>query len=143
MGTSYHFNLAALYDVRYGPTEDTNPWNPPGTWADISRALIRDVRRSHSSTFTMFFEDPMDWALHDGEAATNLFQVMGSHGEFSKHSCGYLDGHADYLYRDTRTFGGVGWAAINPDWVLHFGQPHPRPIRYGSYGKNCHPPHGW
>jgi type II secretory pathway pseudopilin PulG len=130
VGTSYHFNLVALTDVNF--CGNTNPWAPPGAWNDIGRALVREVLDRHAGEFAMYFEDPMDWGLHAREAQ------VGSHGEFSKHAVGFLDGHADYAYRDTRGYCGPDWVAINPGWVRSYGY-IPRPVSYRDVRINCDP----
>jgi len=66
------------------------------------------------------------------------FQTMGNHGRWSWHAAGYLDGHADYRFMDTRAYCGPGWAAINPNWVRQVGQPSP-PIYYVSQFVRCNP----
>jgi hypothetical protein len=108
-------------------------WNGPGTWNEIGKVLIKQVLARHSASFTMFLEDPMDWALYQDTLE------VGNHGELGKHSCGYLDGHADYAYRDTYGWCGVGWEAINPDWVRTI-ESTPRPVAYANFFVNCYPP---
>jgi type II secretory pathway pseudopilin PulG len=138
VGTSYQFNLHALFDVSWWG--DSDPWTPPGDWNDLTRVLIHDVLTRQAATFTLLIEDPMDWGL----ASSNRIVTVGNHAEFGKHSCGYLDGHGDYLYRDTRGWCGVGWEAINRAWIL--SADYTPPIHYVPYGpvytKNCDPPSG-
>jgi hypothetical protein len=130
VGTSYQLNLHAMIeDVSwYG---DTDPWHAPGTWEDYLRTLLWDVRARQGRTFTFLLEDPMDWGL------ANHTSEVGNHGEFNKHSCGYLDGHGDYVFADTRGYCGVGWEAINISWVVN--PEHVPPIRYVSTWINCNP----
>lgn len=119
VGTSYQYNLLAFLDM--------------GTYQGpviLSWSLIRAVLNGQADSFTFYLEDPMDWGL-----AFNVLQT-GNHGELGKHSCGYLDGHADYAYRDTRGWCGVGWEAIVSDWVRYMGCTPP--ISYRAW-KNCDP----
>ena len=46
-----------------------------------------------------------------------LIQTMGNHGKFSTHSTAFMDGHAAYMYMNTRRFCGPGWYALNPEWI--------------------------
>jgi type II secretory pathway pseudopilin PulG len=136
VGTSYQFNLHAVMGVNWWG--NANPWTQPGDWSDLARALLHDVQARQAATFTWLTEDPMDWGISD----YNKIIMPGNHGEYGKHSCGYLDGHGDYLYRDTRGWCGVGWEAINLEWVrTPYSEP---PIHYEPSGpvnnKNCDPP---
>ncbi len=126
IGTSYHYNLSAL--------EDTNidVWANQGQgWIELSRAVVKDTLGGMVSTFTFYWEDPMDFALYE------RIQKIGNHRKLNKHSVGFLDGHAEYRLIDTRDYCGVGWSTINPNWVYKFGMQRP-PIYYTD-GKNCDP----
>jgi hypothetical protein len=143
VGTSYQFNMHALNPethgggdgLLYNGTPDSDLFSPPGTWTSYGNILVNQVLARHSASFTMFLEDPMDWAL------AQRTQEIGNHGELGKHSVGYLDGHADYAHRDTRGWCGVGWEAINPEWVLSISSEPPRPVAYSNYFINCYPPY--
>jgi type II secretory pathway pseudopilin PulG len=137
VGTSYQYNIhvfspdgcALLWNG-----EPHNPWFPNGSWDDLCTVLTRQVRARHAASFTMFLEDPMDWGLNQHTLE------IGNHGELGKHSSGYLDGHADYAYRDSRSWCGVGWEAINPEWVQRVGGSIPHPVAYEELFVNCNPP---
>lgn len=147
VGTSYHYNLHAIvgnssqFQWRGGPSD---PWGGPGKWDERGRELMRSVLRRHASTFVMFLEDPMDYGLNW------MLPVTGWHGKFNRHSTGYLDGHAVYGPVDTRGWCGVGWTAINPDWVWNFGQTKPSIANYlpsilpgmtpAASRRTCNPP---
>jgi prepilin-type N-terminal cleavage/methylation domain-containing protein len=137
VGTSYQYNLHALEHVNwYG---DTDPWTKPGDWNEIGHQLVKDVLIKHSSRYLMFLEDPLDWALPD---VTGVIE-MGWHGKFGRHSVGYLDGHADYKFLDTRAWCGPGWAALNEEWVRT--EDRTPPIYYDTTSgavnsMNCDPP---
>ena len=68
----------------------------------------------------------MDFALWSGVGE------IGNHGKFNRNCLGFLDGHAAYTVTDTRGWCGVGWEAINPEWVQHVGQGTPRPVAYAQ-----------
>lgn len=103
VGVSYHFNIYFF--------TDTNKGNTFKAWEELQRAGVRESRSGISGRFVMFWEDPMDLAL------SQLIQRMGFHKVFSRHSVGFLDGHAANALIDSRSFGGPGWLAINPNWV--------------------------
>ena len=142
--TSYQYNLHALnpeFATGYGygllwNGQQSDLWRGPGSWIDVGKVLVRQVLARHSASFTMFLEDPMDWGLSQDTLE------IGNHAELGKHSCGYLDGHADYAYRETRGWCGPGWEAINPDWVQRVGMEIPRPVAYRDLFVNCVPPYG-
>ncbi|MCK4342922.1 MAG: hypothetical protein KAY37_14510 [Phycisphaerae bacterium] len=148
IGTSYHFNLAAVFrrgglascDVRkYGMSQSQmGTWLfYQGGWSIMIRDLVRDALYKHPSTYAMYFEDPMDWGL--GSSSPKI-QVMGNHGAFSWHSMGFLDGHAKNTYVDTRYNCGPDWYALNPEWIRSPNQ-HPPPQKsyyYTNYFyRNC------
>jgi len=133
VGTSFHWNLHAMFDVDWNG--DRNPWVQPGSWQQIGQLLVKQVLAKHSSTYVMYLPDPMDWALDD----MNKTIEVGNHGKFGKHCLGFLDGHAQYMYCDTRSWCGVGWEAINPQWVKLWGNT-PKPAHYFNWtDKNCNP----
>lgn len=147
VGTSYLYNLHALSPesrsgvggsgLIFNGVLDDNMWQPPGTWTVYGKILLDQVLARHSASFALFLEDPMDYALNQATLE------VGNHGERGKHSLGYLDGHADYVFRDTRNWCGVGWEAINPDWVWNTSYPEPpRPVSYPEPYISCHPRQG-
>lgn len=143
IGTSYHYNLAVfLYPgpdvVKNGMTlGQTVSWVwYQGGWAIMNRDLIRNVLLRHPADFVMFHEDPMDWGL--GQYPTKI-RTMGNHRKFSKHSTGFLDGHAKCDVMDTRLFCGTGWASLNPEWINYPDQAK-KAYYYASYTfRNCDP----
>jgi prepilin-type N-terminal cleavage/methylation domain-containing protein len=135
VGTSYHYNLAAIMDMNDWDMGANGPyWRQEGEgWRTLGRALVKEVRGGVAGILTFMVEDPMDWALNDNT------QEMGNHGQFSKHSVGFLDGHAAHLLMDTRNWAGTGWTAINPNWTWSSTRPKPSPYFYNSNSKNCDP----
>ncbi len=134
VGTSFHWNMHALEDVKWGG--DCDPWTSPGTWWEYGQALMRQVQAKYSSTFVAFLPDPFDWGLN-----VNVAQ-MGNHGKFNKHCFGFFDGHAAYITADPTRWCGVGWQAINPEWIWRYGMSTAQ-VHYGCNGvqttKNCDP----
>ena len=145
VGTSYQYNLHALSPesrtgvggagLIYNGTQDGDLFRPPGTWTDYGKILVKQVLAKHSATFVMFLEDPMDWAL------SQQTQEIGNHGKFGRNSVAFLDGNAAYMATDTRNWCGLGWEAINPEWVQHLetqSEP-PRPVAYPEIFVTCDP----
>ncbi len=128
VGTSYHFNLACYMRGSYMGTVDVQKagvsnmsrwiWYMGG-WTTMVRDAMRDAMFKHPSTFATFWEDPMDWAI----SQSPLIQIMGTHRKWSKHSLGFLDGHAANMQIDTRRYCGPSWYALNPEWIPWPGQP--------------------
>ena len=127
VGTSYHYNLHALFDVNWH--NDTTPWEKPGDWVDIGRDLVRAVLDKFAATYVMFLEDPLDLSI----GAHTL--ELGNHGKFATHCIGALDGHAEYRRLDTRRWCGPGWATIVPAWVRTVD--YTPLIYYSPDDKNC------
>ncbi len=136
VGTTYQYNLHALFDVQwYDSTE--SPWGKPGDWNEIGRQLVKDVLRKYASSYTMYLDDPMDFAV-----GTKTI-IVGNHKRFGRHSLGFLDGHAEFKFVDTRGWCGPGWQAINQEWIRT--EDHTPPIYYrdgpgGAIHKDCQPP---
>jgi len=132
VGTTYQYNLHALFDVTwYG---DRNPWTKPGDWNEMGHQLVKDVLRKYASSYTMYLDDPMDFAV-----GTKTI-IIGNHKRFGRHSLGFLDGHAEFKFVDTRGWCGPGWQAIDQEWVRT--EDHTPPIYYQppSGDKDCEPP---
>jgi prepilin-type N-terminal cleavage/methylation domain-containing protein len=134
VGTSYQFNLHALMDTLYYDSPN-DPFQKPLDWQELGQLLVRQVLGKHSATYVMFLEDPMDWGITEGVKVVEI----GNHGKFGKHCMGFLDGHAVYMFADTRGWCGLGWVAINPEWVRRWGGGYPR-VSYADFKKNCNPP---
>jgi len=144
VGTSYQYNLHALFDVIWpNRTDPPDPRDPTSDryWKEVGHQLVRDVLLKHGSTYVMYIEDPMDWGLSWGIAE------IGNHGKFKRYEAAFLDGHAEYKSMDTRGWCGQGWAAINQEWVPIFGST--KPMCYSDTptyettnptAKTCEPP---
>ena len=136
IGTSYHFNIGFFISMNGQSGLGGSAW-----LADLDKMMrsgIRETRGAIAGRFALYWEDPMDFGLF------KRTQRMGFHKVFSRHSIGFLDGHAANLRADTRSWGGPGWVAINPNWVARPGQPLPPrhyvPIVGGMSTKNDEPP---
>ncbi len=105
VGTSYLVNLHAV--------EDTNvdEWQNDGQgWSELARSALATTAQRQPDSFIWFMEEPLDWGLHD------RIHVIGNHEEISRHSVGFRDGHAEYLFVDSHFWCGSGWEAINTAW---------------------------
>lgn len=135
-GTSYQYNMHAIENVNWNG--DTDPWTKPGDWNDYGHELVKNVLNKQSASYVMFLEDPMDIGI----VSWRKVQEMGWHGKFSRHCVGYLDGHAEYKFCDTRGWCGPGWEAINKEWIKT--EDRTPPIYYEQGGvvneMNCNPP---
>ena len=138
VGTSYQYNLHAIGADTATQIEwngDSDPWTRPGTWDDYGQLLVKQVLAKHSATFVMYLEDPMDADLND-----RFPRYKGNHGKFDKHCVGFLDGHAEYKATDSRGWCGLGWQAINVEWIRTVGVT-PLPASYTDMlTVNCNPP---
>jgi prepilin-type N-terminal cleavage/methylation domain-containing protein len=144
VGTSYHYSLHAYLrvigddnecDVQKDGEALKKKWLwVDGGWTILNTALFRDVMANTASSFVLYLEDPMDYAQG------NRVQVIGNHGKFSRHTVGFLDGHAAYVQADTRGYCGPGWHTLNPQWIYFPDRPRPSPYHYSSYApRNCDP----
>jgi prepilin-type N-terminal cleavage/methylation domain-containing protein len=110
-GTSYQMNWS------WWPQSDESLWKPDGQAGWKYRSGVVGVKiwwkmyDKQSARFTTLYEDPADYALNtnipiDGPpnetGGSPGTQTLGFHGKFSRHVFAFLDGHADYGYRDTR-----------------------------------------
>jgi len=136
VGTTYQYNLHGMEDVEWNGNSD--PWDQPGDWIDIGHELVKNVLVKQSASYVMFLEDPMDASF----AASSRAPEMGYHGKFSRYSVGFLDGHAEYKFIDTRAYCGPGWEVLNKTWI-RWPDKVP-PINYyepgAVNGKTCEPP---
>jgi prepilin-type N-terminal cleavage/methylation domain-containing protein len=139
VGTSYHYNLHAIFDVDWPPFDPFDTTNPTLYWSMTGQRLVKDVLAKQSATYTMYIEDPIDYGYGFG------VMMLGNHGKFGRHTMGFLDGHASYLKMDTRGWCGVGWEGINKTWARTVDYT-PSPPRYNAsntyettnpHPKNC------
>ena len=101
-GTSYQMNWS-WWPQAYAPTG----WKYRAGVLGVQ--LWWKMYDKQSARFMTLYEDPADYGLNLGisvsgppSGGTAGIQTLGFHGKFSRHVASYLDGHADYLYRDTR-----------------------------------------
>jgi prepilin-type processing-associated H-X9-DG protein len=60
-----------------------------------------------ASRFVTLLEDPAEYAFRKDK------RWPGYHGELSKHNFGFLDGHVEYRYIDTREDFGPDWTVVD------------------------------
>lgn len=106
IGTSYHLNWH-WFELQT---------RVPGIAQDDNRDIDR-VRRGqrvwwkymqrNAARFVTLLEDPADYAL------AKHVRIEGNHRKFSKHNFAFLDGHAEYLYADTRYLRGADWTVVD------------------------------
>jgi len=132
-GTSYGFNLHGLHEMLPSEWGDPHPNNgmTGENWAYYLRLLLRQDWGEFQSRYVMYMEGPAGFCFRDN------IQVVGNHLEFSRHCVGFLDGHAEYLYMDTRNWCGPGWYVINPVWVAQPPDYKPVPRYNPRSGKTC------
>ncbi|RMF84026.1 MAG: hypothetical protein D6744_03755, partial [Planctomycetota bacterium] len=130
-GTSYGFNIQSIADLVPDPWGAPVGGEPGGNWAYYFRQLKRSTNANFLTQYVMFIEGPGGFSFRDN------IQVIGNHEAFSRHSVGFLDGHADYIYMDTRNWCGPGWTMINPAWTVRRGAPRPTPYYPRATGKTC------
>lgn len=130
VGTSYQFNHSAIVGITPDPFECENPIFCAG---EAAHALFHESRGGFPALFVLYTEDEVLHGLAVGR------RIVGDHGQAARHSAAFLDGHAANLVMDTRSSGGRGWAAINPNWVAQTGW-EPHPYRYSDPERNCDPP---
>lgn len=125
IGTSYHYNLHGFTGLS---NFDFN--RPIRSWRLAQAAIMRDALGSFAARYALYFEDPLDWCINE------KVQVTGNHRQFSHHTIGFLDGHASYLYVDSRNWCGPGWTMLNPNWLRT--PDYTPPVYYtASSGKHC------
>ncbi len=133
VGTSYHYNLVALHDVRNQRgiltplaaglsgtfvTWHGGPGNSIENFLYLSKQAIRLMQQRESARYAFFFENPMDWALGEADATrAKLKNVMGDHRQMGRYSIAFLDGHAVNAKADTRNWCGTNWVGIVTAWT--------------------------
>lgn len=117
-------NWHAMEDL--SPSADACVWNSVKYFRQIRRGATAEL----PSRFVLLMEEPLNMAF------LLRVQLLGYHQQFSRHTVGYLDGHAEMVTVDSRRWCGPGWIAINPEWVEREGhRPTPRYSRRS--GKKC------
>jgi len=110
-GGSYLPGLSAYDDV--GTSYELNlQWFSQVEGLEFGYLIYAKYIARQPDRFITMFEDPADLAF------VTETQTMGYHGEFSTHMAAFADGHAEYLYMDTRH--------------LHDSPPNPPGPRHGS-----------
>lgn len=85
----------------------------PGYKGQGASMMNRNAAGGWESKFVVFYENLFNYAAQGArpQGLTNAQAKLyrGWHGQPNYHAAGYLDGHADYRYRDTRYVEGTGW----------------------------------
>jgi prepilin-type N-terminal cleavage/methylation domain-containing protein len=97
-------------------------WDGRREYADLEKMsacgseMLKEKVGGLAAEFVIFLEDLMDAYMMDakppnGSEGQSALQVLGVgwHRKFSMYSMGFLDGHADYRFIDTRFSRGPGW----------------------------------
>ncbi len=110
IGTSYHLNW------QWYETQTVLPGAPFSENRPIQRVprgerIWWKYMQRNVSRFVTLLEDPADFAL--AQPKDRRVQLDGNHGKFSKHNFAFLDGHAEYLYADTRFFHQRDWTVVD------------------------------
>lgn len=116
VGTSYQLSWLWWYQT----------YQPPKSWQErfqIGQRIWKNATYRDASRFVILYEDPADRAFHEGDRRRPYgppgTQLWGFHGKFSTHVAGFMDGHSDYLYMDTRCFKGADWTTVD-EWLRGF-----------------------
>jgi prepilin-type N-terminal cleavage/methylation domain-containing protein len=130
VGTSYHVNYIGTWNMT-GPGVPLPTGPGIGTYYPmLHRMLVRDAFRHFSWKFVLYYEDPALFGF--GKAV----EAVGNHGRMSRHSLGFLDGHAAHIDADTTRLCGPDFTIINPRWTQRPGQPIPL-FHYMSTRQTC------
>lgn len=112
-GTSYPLNTHFMSGYSW-PTSSFQ-------LADIekfSRRIVPHLTGGKASRFVLWLEQRFSYLAHGAAptlATTQTWpQSLGWHRQFSRHSAGFYDGHAEYRYFDTRLSSGDGWTLWEP-----------------------------
>lgn len=132
VGTSYHFNYLGARNVEGNGIPLNLGTNWEEYYSKVYRLLIQDAFAHFPSRFVLFFEDPANYGVG------SRVEKTGNHGFLSRHSVGFLDGHARHIDMDTSRWCGPKFTVINPRWVV---RPDFTPsVRYSEFsGKTCDP----
>jgi len=92
-----------------------NYYYPSGSWtidqiAPLSHKLIKRNLGGQGSAFVVATEATMHALLADARAGAGGAQSSGWHGNFSRHSLLFFDGHSEYRFVDSRYPFGDGWS---------------------------------
>ncbi len=102
-GTSYAVNW---YWLNYY----TSSWTR-SRLAQYEKEMLPQLVGGDASEFTVYYESYMHNLMASADHNGGGFQVMGWHRRYSQHVLGFLDGHAENKFLDTRYPYGVGWKA--------------------------------
>jgi prepilin-type N-terminal cleavage/methylation domain-containing protein len=126
-GTSYPINWYWAYF--YGEDPQYPPFFQSLVNSSLGRGLINQKNDSGAAEFILFYENQLNFAMEGArprgasEYAPRL--IRGWHKQENMHSAGFLDGHADYRYFDSRYIDGPGWTTWpNHPWTGTVWEPY-------------------
>jgi prepilin-type N-terminal cleavage/methylation domain-containing protein len=112
-GTSYAINTywGYAYETRGPPAWNTYPHIIDGA---KGRKLINSKNDKGAAEFILFYENQFNFAAEGavprGYSTTGQTRIVrGWHKQRSMHAGGFLDGHVEYKYFDSRYIDGPGW----------------------------------
>lgn len=112
-GNSYSINW---YWVNGPPWEGHPSWYRLDSMSIAGEQMLQRKIGAEAARFAMFCESKMNAYMYDARPANGYFGVsaiqelgVGWHRKFSTYAMGFLDGHAEYRYVDTRYTGDSGF----------------------------------
>lgn len=133
VGTSFQMNYYWFYQAKARAEVPTGDCYYARWWGEAFNIGLRLWRGADevggASRFVTLVEDPFDWGVAqdlwfsaNADAGPDFvhsytgMQVMGFHGQWSRHMMAFLDGHVDWLQADTRYQRDTMWTVTNEDW---------------------------
>ena len=113
VGTSYQLNFHWWDQTADSPCPPGSGFCWPYRLSTLGYLIYEKYIVRQPERFITMIEEPADSGL-----GTDI-QTMGYHGDFSTHMAAFADGHAEYLYMDTRH--------------LHDSLPNPPGPRHGAF----------
>jgi len=91
--------------------------------ARYEKEMLPQLVGGDAAEFTVYYESYMHNLMSSADHNGDGFQVMGWHRRFSQHALGFLDGHVETKFLDTRFPYGVGWKAWPERGIPQYLQP--------------------
>ncbi len=112
-GNSYPISWSWYDDPMFDGNRD---YGDIKVFSQAGSKMLHEKVGGQAATFVLFLEDIMDAYMPearppDGSEGESLYQLlgMGWHRKRSKYSMGFMDGHAEFKFADTRFTRGEGW----------------------------------
>jgi prepilin-type N-terminal cleavage/methylation domain-containing protein len=121
-GTSYPINWYWAY--YYGEGSAGKFWAALVS-GSLGRGLINQKNDSGAAEFVFFYENQFNFAMESarprGASEDQPRMITGWHKQENMHTAGFLDGHAEYKYFDSRYIDGPGWTTWpNRPWSAYW-----------------------